>query len=184
MSTGVDSAEHAGPGPADGELNLPRSVWIREQRLDDSLISLRDRADSSRATSCKDGSCQAAFREGLLMWKDDLLGHWRLVVPVTLRHELIRALHAEKLLHLGVQKTLLTMQRPGMTADIAKAIQTCPECYTYNVYLSTVLPRCYVCSGVGHAHANCMSKPKGKNVQPATSVTQQQQPPQPQQRRQ
>ncbi|CAN0419039.1 unnamed protein product [Lampetra fluviatilis] len=112
MSAGVDSAEHsaerAEPGPADGVLNLPRSVWIREQLLDDSLVSLRTRANGPLGALCMDGFRQAAFRGGLLMWKDDMLGHWRLVVPVTLRQELIWTLHADKLLHLGVQKTLFT----------------------------------------------------------------------------
>ncbi|CAN0419947.1 unnamed protein product [Lampetra fluviatilis] len=106
MSAVADSAGHAGLEPADRALNLPCSGWIGEQLLDDSLVSLQCRADGSRVASSKDDSQQATFQDGLLMWRDDLLGRWRLVVPVALWHERIRALYAEKWLRLGMQKNL------------------------------------------------------------------------------
>ncbi|CAN0343470.1 unnamed protein product [Lampetra fluviatilis] len=48
MSVMADSADPTFPGPADGVLNLSRSVWVREQLLDESLTSLRSSATLSQ----------------------------------------------------------------------------------------------------------------------------------------
>jgi len=114
-------------------LDVSRSQLIQLQMNDATLVKLYDLAKGIRDFN---GSSQYALRDGVLMrlWCDrhrpSDMPIKQLVVPVSLRQQLISVAHEElPSAHLGVKKTLDRLQRhffwQGINSDVRKYCASC-----------------------------------------------------------